>query len=399
MLKIILICFDFSDKNIYKQPWNFAWHLINSIKKQGNKVIVITDTSDNKSVAEDFKIHSVSKSLYYQRKFSSEVENIVSDIQPDLILYMSGFTDVFRPFLFKTFKYPVIPIIGSPIYRLRDLAHLNFREWLKHFNYLKYGLLSAVIPLNFLKLTFSNKKVVGLITLSPENFEIFSKTFGKRLDVLLIPPPIHPDFLKTSIQNNSIPPNKILYFGPPLSFRGFDTLLHAVHILNSKYPYKNLELLLLSRVDKAHLAVEEKELLHMIEKLKLDKITKIYSGLLKREDIINHLLNASIVVLPFKYVMSEVPLVNIEAAAIGRPVISTKMPSINKYTNLYGGLTVTPNNPQKLANAIETILFSESPINYKKISENFRKSYPPIENGTQSILELLKKHSHSNYEN
>jgi glycosyltransferase involved in cell wall biosynthesis len=399
MLKIILICFDFSDKNIYKQPWNFAWHLINSLKKQGNKVFVITDTYENNSLAKDFEILSVSNTLYQKRKFSREVENIVSDIQPNIILYMSGFTDVFRPFLFKSFKYPVIPIIGSPIYRLRDLAHLSFREWLKHFRYIRYGLLSALIPLNFLKLTFFKKKVVALVTLSPENFEIFSKIFGKKLDVLLIPPPIHSDFLKVSVPNNKKISDKILYFGPPLSFRGFDTLLQAVHILKSKYPHKNLELILLSRVDKAHLAEEEKEMLNMIEKLNLEEITKIYSGLLTRKEIINHLLNANIVVLPFKYVMSEVPLVNIEAAALGRPVISTKLPSINQYTKMLGGQTVSPNNPQKLANAMEKFLLMGGPINYKEISENFRKTYPPIENGTQLILELLRKRYNSNYEN
>ncbi|MBC7119211.1 MAG: glycosyltransferase family 4 protein, partial [Methanobacteriaceae archaeon] len=104
---------------------------------------------------------------------------------------------------------------------------------------------------------------------------------------------------------------------------------------------------------------------------KLKDITKkenikdvLFTG--PRTDINNIMAAADIIVLPS--ISEGFPIVLLEAMAMGKPVVATKVGGIPEIVDEKVGILVEPKNPRRLADAIEKLLSDEKLR--KKLGEN-----------------------------
>jgi len=76
------------------------------------------------------------------------------------------------------------------------------------------------------------------------------------------------------------------------------------------------------------------------------------SGYLNRAQLIDELASTHLIALPFQIVPSDAPLAVLEAMALGRPILGTRVASITEYLADGRGYLADPGNPQSLSQAI-----------------------------------------------
>ncbi|MBC7100074.1 MAG: glycosyltransferase [Methanobacteriales archaeon] len=105
-----------------------------------------------------------------------------------------------------------------------------------------------------------------------------------------------------------------------------------------------------------------KKLKNMVKEENIEDV--IFTG--PRTDINNIMAAADIIVLPS--VSEGIPIVLLEAMAMAKPIIATKVGGIPEIVDESVGILIEPKNPKKLANAIDKLLSDEKCR--KKLGEN-----------------------------
>ena len=142
----------------------------------------------------------------------------------------------------------------------------------------------------------------------------------------------------------------ITYFGPPPTYRGTDTLIHAKAILRSKLP--KLKLLMLLRQRSRKEDIFERRLKHLSKKFGIEEDVKFLSGFLSKQDLEKILRTSDAIALPFKFIFHEPVLSILEAMSMGKPVITTRISGSSDLLSNDRGMLVEPGNSHQLADAI-----------------------------------------------
>jgi len=117
------------------------------------------------------------------------------------------------------------------------------------------------------------------------------------------------------------------YFGPPYLTRYFDRVVDFfVWLEKHDHNYKTK---LVTRIDEHSLkSVEQK----YMRKLCADN-SAIVSGFLSRNELTKEILEIDVMILPFRVVMEELPIVVLESLELGIPVITTKESGVHLITS------------------------------------------------------------------
>jgi len=179
-----------------------------------------------------------------------------------------------------------------------------------------------------------------------------------------------------------------MYFTSPITLRGTDTLVNAFSLIRKKIPCK---LIFLFRMDYKELSDEVNILKELAKKEGVLDSMEIISKYLSPEEIKEYLSVADVVCLPFKIVISDVPVSILEAMAVGTPVISTKVACITEILK-GNGMIVKSNDPLDLATHIINLLNNFKLRNslVKKSKDFMKNSYDWIEVGKKNEEIILK---------
>lgn len=375
-MKIVIICPNFQKSNTRKLPWKYIYKIALNLSKK-HEIVLITDS--NKRDIDEIEIISVKKLFTPLKGETEELLNVIKQENPDKYIMLLGLTS----FLRREFKIkkPVIGIFTSPVYSIRELIrNIGIKDSLNYRNYTGIHYINALIP-NYFVRKWGNKfeKIVFLSDYTKE--KLISKGLNEN-NTILIPLGIDKTFLKApkienvkSIKKEINPENipVIMYFTSPLTLRGTDTLVKAFAKVRKKIPSK---LIFLSRMDYGELSKEEKILKEIAKKEGISDSMEILSKYLNPEEIKEYLSAADIICLPFKIVISDVPVSILEAMAQKKPVISTNVVSIPEILK-DNGIIVEPNNPDQLFDSILRILNDEELKNVLiGNSSNYMEIYP-----------------------
>lgn len=359
-MKVAVICFGFKESNLRKQPWRYVYEIARGLKARGHNVFVITNSPKNTAI-EGIPVFGVKKISTIFKGESGEVLQILKKEKPDRVIMVLGMTS----FLRTSFKIeqPVIGISTSPIYSVGELIrNLGIVDLIKYHRYTAIHIINSIVP-GFLVKKWS-KKFEYIVVLSKRNQERLIKKGVPREKVIVIPPGIDKEFLKlperekierirSEISPDGVP--IVMYYTSPLTLRGTDTLVRSLPYLLKE---KEVKLLILSRPDYNSVLKEERKLKKLAEKLDVERNLVIISKHLPPEDVKAYVSSADVVALPFKLVISDVPLSILEAMALGKVVIGTDVDGIPEIVE-NRGVIVRPNNPKELANAVVLVLKNE----------------------------------------
>lgn len=185
-----------------------------------------------------------------------------------------------------------------------------------------------------------------------------------------------------------------VYAGPPTSIRGVDVLIRAFARAARVHPTIRLECLL--RVDGAEQTASIATLRSLADSVGVRSRTSFVVGTLTPPDLRRHLEGADVIVLPFRLVPSEGPLTVMEAAAAGKPLISTNLAPIRALSAPGSTLVVAGSVPD-LAEAI--LALASDGDTRMQMAARAREHYlhlPTWDDVTDSILALATPTDGSN---
>ncbi|KUK17268.1 glycosyltransferase family 4 protein [Thermococcus sibiricus] len=359
-MKIAIICFDFKKSNLRKQPWRYIYEIAKGLQAKGHDVFILTNSNGEADIA-GIRVVGVSRLFIPLKGEPREVLDVLERESPDKVIMLLGLTSFLRT-QFRI-KQPTIGILTSPIYSLRELiGNVGLKDLIRYRKYTVVHIINSLVP-NFLVRKWS-RKFEHIIVLSQRNRERLIKKGVPDEKVVVIHPGIDEDFLelldeervnriKSDIGEDKTP--IVMYYTSPLTLRGTDTLVMALPYVLKR---KSIKLIILSRPDYKSVLKEEEKLKKLAKKLNVEGNLIIISRYLSPEEVKAYVGSADVVALPFKLVLSDVPLSILEAMALGKLVISTDVDGIPEI--LEGkGLVVRPNNPKELADAILLALENE----------------------------------------
>lgn len=211
------------------------------------------------------------------------------------------------------------------------------------------------------------KKAAKVITISEYNKEYLRKNIGlgeEHIEVVRMG--IDPErFSPLEDEHDSA---RVLSVGRLVEKKGFEYGIRAIKILTKKYPDINYTIV--------GDGPKKFELKGLIEELKLENNVRI-AGKMPNETLLEEYKNANVVILPCVVAgdgdMDGIPVVLMEAMAMEKPVISTRISGIPELIS-HGedGLLVEQRDPSALAKAIDGIFSGK--YNAKDLGANGRRT-------------------------
>lgn len=187
--------------------------------------------------------------------------------------------------------------------------------------------------------------------------------------------------LELKINGDYVSKKKILYIGRFVYYKGIEYLIRAMSLIKS---------------DCVLYLIGSGELETKIKEIVIDlniEYKVIFLGEVNDNDKFTYLKSCDLLVLPSIYKTEAYGIVQIEAMALGVPVLSTKIEGSGvDWVNKDGvsGLTVYPENSEQIAEAIDRVF--SNPDFHTQISEGAKRRYNDLFTKKNMIDELIFKY-------
>ncbi len=269
--------------------------------------------------------------------------------------------------------------------------HLSFLQFIKDLTGITYSVTVHAADIFtqdrlILKRLLNEASFVTTISNYNKNFLIYNHIFNPS-KIFLVRCGLNSSWFKEKIRPFWLnKPPLILSVGRLVPKKGFDTLIQALFYLkNENIPF---------RAEIIGSGPLENELRSMVSKYNLDFEVKLL-GPLEHSKVKEKMQNADIFVLACKQAlngdMDGIPVVLMEAMALGKIVISTKLSGIPELIqHSINGFLVDPDNPFELAQVLKMILTNSYPAQIVYFArETISKEYT-IEKQVDNLLKAFR---------
>ncbi|MBT5491038.1 glycosyltransferase [bacterium] len=339
MNKIYIVIKEYDDSLSKRQPWYSVKKLIIDLNQKGFETVVL-----------------------------SSIDLVPVDFTGN-VFKIFGIKDLF---LKHKKDYKLIYFMTFPIYGNNKFFSIPIQTTTENWKNLKRIFAVSMIPKFILKYVLN--KADEVVVISDRSEEYLSSMVNVRKYIPFISDNWAGVMKKSTISRDS---KTIGYFGPPFTTRSFDDIINFFEWLNKhNHIYKKK---IITRIERDELKDIENKYLSKITK---DKNLKVVSGFLDRESLVQELLEIDILILPFKIVMSELPIVVLEALELGIPIVTTEDSGIKYITKNQKNVLVLKNfKKNQFENALNFIK--------QEKSDDFNKVKRTIENINNNTLEYL----------
>lgn len=291
---------------------NYRLDLIFSILNEGHEIHIlipdinkITYLKKEGFILHDLKLWRSSKNIFKEGYTFASMTKKIININPDLILSFTIKNNLYGSIIASIFKIPFIPNITG-------LGNLFYEP----------NILAFIIK-KILKISFKISPVV--FCQNPDDGNYYKKGIVKPNKVTVLPgsgidlKKFYPS--KYKIDKNNL---KFIMISRLLINKGIYEYLHAAREIKNKFP--NFNFFLLGPLDLSGASA--------LSKKQLDIIVKegILEYLGETKNVINYIKNVDCIILP-SYYREGTPRVLIEAAAMGKPIITTNVPGCKELVN------------------------------------------------------------------
>ncbi|MCK4781644.1 glycosyltransferase family 4 protein [Candidatus Parcubacteria bacterium] len=185
-------------------------------------------------------------------------------------------------------------------------------------------------------------------------------------------------------KESKITPNSILFIGTFFEYKGLHILIQAMSEIASQVPNSAL------MVAGAGYERDRKRIEKMAKDLGLENNIK-FLGRKKNQEVSELISKSGIVVVPEQWPSDFGPLILVEAMALGKPVVASKIGAIHEFIkHEKNGFLVGHNQPKQFAEKIVWLLKNKSSA--EQMGEQAKKTVQFLFNDSQNkeILELYK---------
>ena len=366
-MRVAVIAHNYIRENLQLQPWRYLHEIAKGLIALSCELVVITDGYPHlrkTTVIENVPVIRLPHVKHFPPTNFDSIARTIAEINPDVILWLMGLTSFFQKRLYERLGYNIVALVGSPVYSIKKLlTNFSLSDFLQNINQLTTSFAETLTPRHLIRGTFNLDSIKAVVTMSERNKENL-RNIGVKSDKLVsIPVGADPFFLQ-------LPPSRdvskarekvcdgenncflITFFGPPLTIRGIDTLLLAVKLAMEKSRSSRIRLLILSREQRREHVASRRRLERLATKLGLIKMIRFEHGFLGRNEIKTYLAASDLLALPFKHVVSDVPVSILEGMCLGKPVLSTNLDGIPELLDDGRGFIIDPGDVRGLAQNI-----------------------------------------------
>ena len=282
-IRVVYIVIKNYDENLERrQPWYGVKKLITDLKKAGCNIKIVPDIS----------------------KIDANLTDIV-------VIKIFSLKDLFV--IRSRRAYRLNYLITFPIYPLKKFLSFPLKTTIENWKDLKRIFIASLVPKFVFRITLNDADNIIVIS---DRSEKYLSSFVRTSKYITF---IFDNWNGVKKEFNFEKERKTIgYFGPPFTTRSFDDVIHFFTWLNLNNQEFNKKII--TRIERDELKDIEDDYLSQI---KDDKSLKVISGFLDRELLARELIEIDILILPFKIVMSELPVVVLEALELGIPVVTT----------------------------------------------------------------------------
>ena len=395
-MRVTAVCPNLRGDTVRLQPGRYVTEVVRHLQAGGHATTVITDTghdAPDAAILGGAHVQTVKTVRVSRRWRNADLEAKVSTSRADVLLWMVGQSSFWHLTWPKWVKAPVVGLFTAPVYTPREVLRLGIVELCRSPRFYAFYLLSSLAPDWLARRVLNHTTVSSVIVLSQAvRRRLWAKGISEH-KLQVIPPGLDPRAEtgeRTDISAQNGRPLTALYLGSPQLYRGPDVAIRAVARLNEAgTPVK---LTLLSRRSEGQFERDERRLCRLVDSLGLQDRVKIISGFLPPLEVQRHLHQADVVLLPFRLIPSEMPLTVIEGMRQGKPVIASSLASMVDLLGDGRGLTVPPNRPDDLAEAV--IALARSPARREAIghvAQDYAASWPTWADTGRNVQAVLQQ--------
>ena len=330
MSKIYVVIKNYNDKLAKRQPWYSIKKLIEDLRQYNQEISVVSD------------LNKIPK--YFTGK----------------VIKVFSLRDIFT---IKNYNFKLFYFITFPFYDSIKFLKIPLKVSLQNFSDLKRIFIASLIPSYFIINVLRKSDYVIVIS---DRCEEYFENKIKTIKYIPFQRNNWGGFMKTKTENSN---QTIGYFGPPFSTRDFPEIVNFFDWLNSKNI--NFKKKIISRIDRNELKLLENKYL---DKIKNDKNFELISGFLERNDLANELLEIDVLLLPFKIVMSELPVVVLEALELKIPVITTIDSGIHKICRNLDNIMFVDNFDSKVFDQLLQFIKTKKSSNFDNVLKIIKKT-------------------------
>ncbi len=345
---VLLLCFDFDEQRLTRQPWYTTHGLALGLRAHGFEVTLVTDAAAPPP-RPGYTVLRVPRLLRGGRP-SADVRAIARGLRPERIFVVGGLLELVRLRRLRL-GAPVHYLLASPRLRPSEILSVGPRACWRERHLLLRPLVNALLPGRLLRWAVARSGLAGLVYLSPITRERLSRA-GLPRGRLLIPQLARPVPGRPPTAGQT--PRTLAYFGPPLAARGAWLAITAFERACARGADIRL-LMLLRPDDPLALAALRRRVARSRWRQRITLEARHHDA----ADLECRLAGCDAFLLPFLAPVSEVPLVVIEAALTGRPVILLDRPGVGDYGRRLGATVVA--RPRDLPAAILDLVARPAP--------------------------------------
>jgi glycosyltransferase involved in cell wall biosynthesis len=347
------------ERNLRLQPWRYLYEICRGLAEQGHEITILSDGGNDGQVNEMaadvsiIRLPSVRNPFWRQ---NAPLQEELANLSPDIILWHVGMISFLHQRLEGPHNIPIVGIFTSPVYRFNDLARLGIRKILRGYSLTALHLLGTLLPRRLFRKFILNNNLISLVVQTETTRHQLVEQELWMGDIQVIPPGVDQCWCLSTgppIRNTlGYKPDEtvIVYFGSPAPLRGLPALLKAFSIARNSD--SSLKLLILSRRRPGELRRESTSLTRFISANKFHQDICIIDGYLDKEELIHYVAAGDIVALPFELVPSDAPLSLLEACALGKPVVTTRVACLPELVSNVEHYLAEPANPVSLSQAL-----------------------------------------------
>ena len=358
-MKIAVACVEMRPETSRRQPWFYMQAIAHALVAGGHQVTILTNRPARSNEGPAMLVIPQFRS--FPAGIAPELGQLLEKHRFDKIFWATGLSDFWFRRQIDRLVIPVVAVMTCRRYSLTDLARLP-GDLLGNFHLTKSLWLGTALSRRRIADFWDHPNLERVVFQCRETRNSYLLS-GDSAKAIVISPPLPQPFtaaLTTGLSRDRVPlrrRGKIVYYGPPLSLRGLDTTLAAMAIL-VRQGGPAARLTILARIDAAH---HRRKLSRQIDRYRLRDQVEISTEILPAATLVEHLLSAEIICLPFKIVISDMPIVVIEALAGGATVITTQVAGGADYVHYPNCHLVPANAPLRLAAMIARILAIGAP--------------------------------------
>jgi glycosyltransferase involved in cell wall biosynthesis len=364
---IVLIISDLNPRNLHLQPWRYLYQVAVQLHQLGHPVTLIGSEELTTTELVNLPVRYLKSTSNLKWKTNQALSKVVRQANPDVVVWHVGLNSFIHQNFDLGLAKPAIGVFTSPLYRLKDLKRLSMVKLLSGYRLSGMACLGSLLPMPFLRDRMRGANLEALV--------LQTETTRRNLEehrlwirpIFVIPPGVDEGWLADHSQSfeyfrqvcgYSKEDIVLVFFGSPDPLRGLPNLLDAF-VLARSYN-ESLKLLVLSR---GRCGTHETKRWSGSRRFVTKDIpgVRVVEGLLSQDILVSYVAAGDAVVLPFELVPSDAPLSLLEARALGKPIVTTRIACLPELAG-ESALLTRPGDIMELALALlQTAKECESP--------------------------------------